>query len=83
MRRIKGIVRTVVAIAGAISLNSPIMMGMVAAGSGQGFRSEMNGPEGVSCKISSPPIGVDQTVTMRGRIGKLERKGIGVDSQRG
>lgn len=82
MRRIKGIVRTVVAIAGAISLNSP-MMGMVAAGSGQGFASELNGLQGVACKIGSQPPGVNQPVTMTGRIGKFERKGTGVDSRRG
>jgi hypothetical protein len=81
MRRIKGIVRTVVAIAGAISLNSPIMMGMVAAG--PGFASELNGLEDVSCKIGSQPTDVDQPVTMRGRIGRFERKGTGVDSRRG
>ena len=80
MKRIKGIVRTVMAIAGAISLNSP-MMGMVAAGSGQGFASELNGHESVASKIGTLPTGVDKPVTMTGRVGKLERKGIGVDSK--
>ena len=74
MRRIKGIVRTVVAIAGAISLNSPMMV-TVAAGSGQGFTSELNGLEEGSCKIGCPPNPLDQTVSVRGRIGKFERKG--------
>ena len=73
MRRIKGIVRTVVAIAGAIGLNSP-MIGMVAAGSEQGFASELNGFEGVVCKKGSQPTGVDQPA-MRGRVDKFVGNG--------
>ena len=71
MKRIKGIVRTVMAIAGAISLNSP-MMGMVAAGSGQGFTSESNGHESVASKIGTLPIDVDKPITLRGRVGKFK-----------
>ena len=82
MRRIKGIVRTVVTIAGAISLNSPMVV-MVAADSGQGFTSELKGIEDGSCKIGSPPNAAHHPVTVRGRIGKFERKGAGVDSRRG
>lgn len=82
MRRIKGIVRTVVAIAGAISLNSHMMV-MVAAGSGQGFTSELKGLEDGSCKIGNPQNAVHHPVTVRGQIGKFERKKAGVDSRRG
>ena len=64
MRRIKGIVRTVVAIAGAISLNSPMMV-TVAAGSGQGLTSELNGrfsagwrPNANSAKITRMTVRV-------------------------
>jgi hypothetical protein len=71
MRRIRGLVRTVMAIAGAVNLNSP-MMGMAAAGSERGVISEMNGLEGAACK-SEPPAGVDQSVA--GEIGTCEGDG--------
>lgn len=79
MRRIKGIVRTVVAIAGAISLNSPLM-GMVIAGSGQGF---LNGLPDVACKTGRPMTSVDQPVTMKGRISQFEREGSDIDLRQG
>ena len=60
MRRIKGIVRTVVAIAGAISLNSPMMV-MVAAGLGARIHLRIERVEELSkigpqtlCTIQSP-----------------------------
>ena len=76
MRRIKGIVRSVVAIAGAISLNSP----MVIAGSGQGF---LNGLPDVACKTGRPMTSVDQPVTMKGRIGQFKREGSDIDLRQG
>ena len=66
MRRIKGIVRTVVAIAGAISLNSPMMV-TVAAGSGQGLTSELTGPEDVQVDRQIRKEGIAR-MTVRVRI---------------
>jgi hypothetical protein len=73
MRRIKGIVRTVVAIAGAIGLNSPMM---VTGGPGQEFTSELNGLEEGSCKIGSQPKAVDHPVTLRGRSANSKGRGL-------
>ena len=66
MRRIKGIVRTVVAIAGAISLNSPMVV-LVAAGSGQGFTSELNGRFSTGWKPNANCATITR-MTVRARI---------------
>ena len=79
MKRIKGIVRTVMAIAGAISLNSP-MMGMVAAGSGQGFTSNQTGTRVSQARLEPyRSMWINQSPSEGGWVSS--RKGIGVDSK--
>lgn len=82
VRRIKGLVRTVVTIAGVISLNSPLII-PVAASSEQRFISRLSGIDESSRQIGNPSHSVDHPVSLRGRIGKFTRKGEPVDSRRG